>query len=49
MVMCTGLDWLYDSETRWKQREGGGEERGKNVEKNVLVMKCNKNDNIPYC
>ena len=24
MVMCTGLDWLYDSETRWKQREGGG-------------------------
>ena len=26
MVACTGLDWLYDSETRWKQegeRKGG--------------------------
>ena len=27
MVACTGLDWLYESETRWKQsgegREGG--------------------------
>ena len=28
--------------------EGGGE-RGRNVQKNVLVMKCNKNVNIPYC
>ena len=27
MVVCMGLDWLYDSETRWKQRgerKGGG-------------------------
>ena len=27
MVECTGLDWLYDSEARWKQRgkwKGGG-------------------------
>ena len=47
MVVCTGLDWLYDSETRWKQR--GERKGGGNVEKNVLVMKCNKNDNIPYC
>ena len=23
MVACTGLDWLYDSETRWKQRGEG--------------------------
>ena len=28
----------------WK-RNGGG----RNVEKNVFVMKCNKNANIPYC
>ena len=28
--------------------EGGGE-RGRNVKKNGLVMKCNKNVNIPYC
>ena len=28
---------------------GRGGERGRNVEKNVLVMKCNKNVNIPYC
>ena len=27
----------------------GGVERGRNVEKNVLVMKCNENVNIPYC
>ena len=27
--------------------EGGGE-RGRNVEKNVLVVKCNKSVNIPY-
>ena len=27
--------------------EGGGE-RGRNVEKNVLVVKCNKNVNITY-
>ena len=46
MVACTGLDWLYESETRWKQSGGG--ERGRNVDKNVLVMKCNKNVNIPY-
>ena len=26
----------------------GGGERGSNVKKNVLVMKCNKNINIPY-
>ena len=26
MVACTGLDWLYDSETRWKQRGEGKEE-----------------------
>ena len=25
-----------------------GGERGRNVEKNVLVMKCNKNVNVPY-
>ena len=28
---------------------GGGGERGGNVEKNVLVMKCNKNVNTTYC
>ena len=28
--------------------EGGGE-RVRNVQKNVLVMKYNKNVNIPYC
>ena len=27
----------------------GREESGRNVGKNVLVMKCNKNVNIPYC
>ena len=26
---------------------GGGEEKGRNVEK--LVTKCNKNVNLPYC
>ena len=27
MVECTGLDWLYDTETRWKQKGSGkGEE-----------------------
>ena len=30
------------------EAEGGGEKQ-RNVEKNVLVMKCNKNVNIPYC
>ena len=34
---------------RNKVEAEGGEEGGRNVEKNVLVMKCNKNDNIPYC
>ena len=29
--------------------EAEGGERDRNVEKNVLVMKCNKNANIPYC
>ena len=28
---------------------GGGGLRGRNVEKNVVVMKCIKNVNIPYC
>ena len=47
MVAYTGLDQLYDSETRWKQRrESKGGEMSK---KNVLIMKCNKNVNIPYC
>ena len=27
----------------------GREESGRNVKKNVLVMKCNKSVNIPYC
>ena len=27
----------------------GKEESGRNVERIVLVMKCNKNINIPYC
>ena len=27
----------------------GGEESERNVEINVLVIKCNKNVNIPYC
>ena len=52
MVVSTGLKGLYDSVTRWKQRRKGkgGEEWGcRNVEKNVLAMKCNKNVNIPYC
>ena len=27
MVACMGLDWLYDSETKWKWRgEGKGDE-----------------------
>ena len=34
MVACTGLDRLYDSETRWKQRGGGETER--NVEKKCV-------------
>ena len=31
--------------------ERGGGSRGRKVElkKNVLVMKCNENDNLPYC
>ena len=28
---------------------GGGGKRGRNVEKNVLVTKFNKNVNLPYC
>ena len=34
------------------QKQGGsrgGRGKGKNVEKSVLVMKCNKNIKIPYC
>ena len=31
-----------------KKRCGSGV-GGRNVEKNVFVMKCNKNANIPYC
>ena len=31
MVACIGLDWLYDSETKWKWR--GGRERVTNVQK----------------
>ena len=27
----------------------GGEESERNVEINVLVIKCNKNVDIPYC
>ena len=46
MVGRTGLDRLYDLETRWKQRGRG---KGKKCQKNVFVMKCNKNVNIPYC
>ena len=47
VVAYTGVDRLYDSETRWKQwGEGKG---GGMSKKNVLVMKCNKNVNIPYC
>ena len=30
-------------------RGGGGGGGRRNVEKNVFVMKCNKNANIPYC
>ena len=26
-----------------------GERKGEECQKNVLVMKCNKNVNIPYC
>ena len=29
-------------------QNGGGSGGGRNVEKNVLVMKCNKNVKIPY-
>ena len=36
-----GLDQLYDCEMRSNQT-------GRNVEKDVLVMKCNKSINIPY-
>ena len=34
---------------RNKVEAEGGEERSSNFKKNVLVMKCNKNVNIPYC
>ena len=47
MVAYTGLDRLYDWETRCKRR---GERKGGEMSKKfVLVMKCNKNVNIPYC
>ena len=46
MVAYTGLDRLYDWETRCKRR---GERKGGEMSKKfVLVMKCNKNVNIPY-
>ena len=32
MVSCTGMDQLYDSETRWKQR---GEGKGGRMSKKV--------------
>ena len=47
MVVSTGLDRLSDLETRWK-RMGEGKGGGMS-KKNVLVMKCNKIVNIPYC
>ena len=46
MVAWTGLDWLCDLVTRWEHK---GEGKGEEMSKNVLVMKCNKNVNIPYC
>ena len=36
-------------QTQGGSRGGRGKGGGENVEKNVLVMKCNKNVNIPYC
>ena len=42
MVASTGLDRPSDSERRWKMGKGGPKKR-------VLVMKCNENDNLPYC
>ena len=33
MVACMGLDWLYDSETKWKWRGGG---RVTNVQKKCV-------------
>ena len=34
---------------RYNVEAEGREEIGENVEKSVLVMKCNKKVNIPYC
>ena len=44
MVTFTGLDGCVIEKQVGSEGGGGG-----NVEKNVLVMKCIKNVNIPYC